>query len=112
VDVVAGAERTAAEISLKDFAGPGVVIALDRLRRILTGFKSGVAPTLVARVDQLLVTIQKAKLVAQLGGTTKSLPIGSPGPHAEPRTATATAEASSAMPPPYPVPTVLAPKGS
>jgi hypothetical protein len=93
---------------LNDFAGLDVVIALDRLRGILTGLKSGVAPALVARVDRLLVTIQKAKLVAQLAGTTKSPPTA---PNAEPiKASTGESHALSGEPSPYPVPTVLAPK--
>ena len=111
VDVVAGAERTIAEISLKDFEGHDVVIALDRLRRILTALKSVIAPTLVARVDQLLVSILNAKLVAQLAGTAKPLPIASLAPDPEPgKMAKATPDGSSAKPEPNPVPTILMPR--
>ena len=111
VDVVAGAELTLAEISWRDVAGPDVVTALHRLRRILSGIKSGVAPALVQRVDRLLETIRKAELVATLTATPKPGPVSSLAPTIEERAkGIPDTTVPAATPAPRSVPTIPAPK--
>ena len=111
VDVVASAERALSEISLNDVAGPDVVTALHRLRRILAGLRSSAAPALVARVDHLLQAVQKAELVARLTATPTPGSISSLVPEVA-RKATASPDTglSPAQPEPRSVPTIRATK--
>jgi diguanylate cyclase (GGDEF)-like protein len=109
--VVAGVERTLAQIAWHDVAGSDVASALGRLERTLTGLRSDVHDALGERVDRLIASIQKAELVARtMVATVKPAPVGTAGPGVVARSPSTTVNRPTPLPSSLPTPTMAPPK--
>ena len=60
--MVAGVERTLADISWTDVRGTDVAAVLARLERTLRNIRPDVLPALAGRIDRLIATIRDAVL--------------------------------------------------